>query len=142
MPSVAIKNGPATSWGNIEFVLFGFPVDLITKIELKHSQNKENLWGAGYEPVQRGHGKVEYTAGITMYFDQWKAIIAASPQRNPLLIDPFDITIIYTQGNNNIPTGIVDILRYCEFTDSPMNVNQGDTKILVDIPLIVGKIDR
>ncbi|OPZ93428.1 MAG: hypothetical protein BWY74_01124 [Firmicutes bacterium ADurb.Bin419] len=139
---VAIIDGPAIGWGNIEFVLFGNPVRQITKIEFKHSQTKENLYGSGYEPIHRGYGKVEYTGSIELYIDEWKRIIAASPERNPLKIKPFDITIVYTVKNTNIPTGQVDILRECEFTESNMSTASGDTKILVSVPLIIGGIDR
>lgn len=139
---VAIIDGPAIGWGNIEFVLFGNPVRQITKIEFKHSQTKENLYGSGYEPIHRGYGKVEYTGSIELYIDEWKRIIAASPERNPLKIKPFDITIVYTVKNTNIPTGQVDILRECEFTEDSMSTASGDTKILVSVPLIIGRIDR
>ena len=139
---VAIIDGPAIGWGNIELVLFGNPVRQITKIEFKRSQTKENLYGAGYEPIHRGYGKVEYSGSIELYMDEWKSIIAEAPQRDPFLIQPFDITIVYTVKSTNIPTGQVDILRYCEFTEDSMNTASGDTKILVSVPLIIGRIDR
>ena len=139
---VAIIDGPAIGWGNIEFVLFGNPVRQITKIEFKRSQKKENLYGAGYEPIHRGYGPVEYTGSIELYIDEWKRIIAASPERNPFLIQPFDITIVYTVKSTNIPTGQVDILRQCEFSEDSMSTASGDTKILVSVPLIIGGIDR
>ena len=139
---VAIIDGPAIGWGNIEFVLFGNPVRQITKIEFKRSQKKENLYGAGYEPIHRGYGKVEYTGSIELYIDEWKRIIASAPERNPFLIQPFDITIVYTVKSTNIPTGQVDILRQCEFSEDSMSTASGDTKILVSVPLIIGGIDR
>lgn len=139
---VSIIDGPAIGWGNIEFVLFGNPVRQITKIEFKRSQKKENHYGSGYYPMRRGYGQVEYTGSIELYIDQWKRIIAESPQRDPFLIQPFDITIVYTVKSTNIPTGQVDILRECEFTEDSMSTASGDTKILVSVPLIIGGIDR
>lgn len=139
---VAIIDGPAIGWGNIEIVILGSPLRQVTKLEFKRSQTKENLYGAGYEPIHRGYGKVEYAGSIELYIDEWKRIIAASPERNPSLIQPFDITIVYTVKSTNIPTGQVDILRYCEFTEDSMSTASGDTKILVSVPLIIGRIDR
>jgi hypothetical protein len=139
---VAIIDGPAIGWGNIEIVILGSPLRQVTKLEFKRSQTKDNLYGSGYEPMRRGYGKVEYTGSIELYIEEWKRIIAASPQRNPFLIQPFDITIVYTVKSTNIPTGQVDILRYCEFTEDSMSTASGDTKILVSVPLIIGGIDR
>ena len=139
---VAIIDGPAIGWGNIEIVLFGTPIRQVTKLEFKTSQKKENLYGSGYEPIHRGYGQVEYSGSIEMYIDEWKRIIAASPQRRPFLIQPFDITIVYTVKSTNIPTGQVDILRECEFIENNMSTASGDTRILVSVPLVIGGIDR
>jgi hypothetical protein len=139
---VTIIDGPAIGWGNIEIVIFGFPLRQVTKLEFKRSQKKENLYGSGYKPIHRGYGQVEYTGSIELYIDEWKRIIASSPERNPFLIQPFDITIVYTVKSTNIPTGQVDILRECEFSEDSMSTASGDTKILVSVPLIIGGIDR
>ena len=139
---VSIIDGPAIGWGNIEIVLFGTPIRQVTKLEFKTSQKKENLYGSGYEPIHRGYGIVEYSGSIEMYIDEWKRIIAASPQRRPFLIQPFDITIVYTVKSTNIPTGQVDILRECEFIENNMSTASGDTRILVSVPLVIGSIDR
>lgn len=139
---VSIIDGPAIGWGNIEIVLFGTPIRQVTKLEFKTSQKKENLYGAGYEPIHRGYGIVEYSGSIEMYIDEWKRIVAKAPQRRPFLIQPFDITIVYTVKSTNIPTGQVDILRYCEFSEDNTSTASGDTRILVSVPLVIGGIDR
>lgn len=135
----ALVNGINYSWVNITFNLFGVPVTGITKIEYKRSQKKDNNYGAGSQPVSRGYGNYEYEGSIELYTDEWKRIIAASPNRDPLSIPPFDIQVVFAGA------GIAadkDVLRAVEFKEDPLSSSQGDTKILCTIPLIIGLIER
>lgn len=132
-------NGVTYDWGSISFVPFGVPMVGITKIDYKETQKKENLYGWGRKPIARGYGNFEYEGSIEVYLDEWKRIIAAAPSRSPLDIPPFDIPVVYS-GKGTLPTR--DILRAVEFMENPFTVGQGDTKILVTIPLIIAAIDR
>jgi len=132
-------NGVSYGWGNIQLVLFGVPVVGITKIDYKAKQTKENIYGSGYKPVSRGYGKYEYEGSIEIYTEEWKRIIAASPNRDPLSIAPFDIEIVFA-GNRVAPDK--DSLKMCEFLENPLSSSEGDTSIKVSIPLIIGDIVR
>jgi hypothetical protein len=134
-----LVNGVNYDWGNITLVLFGVPVIGIKKINYKRSQKKENNYGWGREPVSRGYGNFEYEGDIDIYTDEWKRIIAASPNRNPLEIPWFDIPVVFG-GVGVLPTK--DVLRAVEFMEDPLAASQGDTSLIVTIPLIIGKIDR
>ena len=134
-----LVNGVNYSWSNIKLVLFGVPVIGITAIEYKRKQTKENNYGMGNEPVSRGYGKKEYEGKITLYRDEWNAIIAAAPSRDPLDIPWFDIQVSFS-GTRVQPA--LDVLRACEFLEDPFTVAQGDTKIMVEIPIIIGLIDH
>jgi hypothetical protein len=127
------------SWGSVTLTLFGVPVIGITKISYKRTQKKENNYGWGQEPISRGYGNKEYEGSIELYTDEWKRIIAASPDRDPTLIPWFDIPVVFG-GTRLLPDR--DILRAVEFLEDPLEASQGDTKLLVTIPLIIGKIDR
>jgi hypothetical protein len=132
-------NGVSYGWGNIQLVLFGVPVVGITKIDYKSKQNKENLYGAGYKPVSRGYGKYEYEGSIEIYTEEWKRIIAAAPNKDPLSIAPFDIQVVFL-GDRVSPNK--DVLKMCEFLENPLSSSEGDTSIKVTIPLIIGDILR
>jgi hypothetical protein len=132
-------NGVGYSWANVKLVLFGVPVIGITHIEYKRKQKKENHYGMGTEPIQRAYGNKEYEGKITLYRDEWNAIIAAAPSRDPLDIPFFDIQVSFA-GTRVLP--VLDVLRACEFTEDPFTVAQGDTKIMVEIPLIIGLIEH
>ena len=134
-----IINGINYSWANITLNLFGVPVVGITKIDYKRKQKKENNYGIGSQPVSRGYGNYEYEGSIELYLDEWKRIIAAAPNRDPLLIPPFDIQVVYA-GRGIIADK--DVLKAVEFTEDNFTANQGDTKLMVTIPIVIGLIER
>jgi hypothetical protein len=136
---IPLINGINYSWSTISLVLFGVPVVGITKIEYKRKQKKENNYGAGSQPTSRGYGNYEYEGSIELYVDEWKRIIASSPGRDPLAIPPFDIQVVFA-GAGITPEK--DVLRSVEFMEDPLTANQGDTKLMVTIPLIIGLIDK
>lgn len=139
MPVTPLINGINYSWANVSLVLFGVPVVGITKIDYKRKQKKENNYGFGQQPISRGYGNYEYEGSIELYLEEWKAIIAAAPSRDPLLIAPFDIQVVY--GGSRVVAD-KDVLRSVEFMEDPLGTNQGDQKILVNIPLIIASIER
>lgn len=132
-------NGVNYSWANVQMILFGNLLIGVTKISYKSKQAKENNYGFGSAPISRGYGNYEYEGSIEMYTDEWKKIIAASPGRDPLKIAPFDIPVIF--GGSRVQAD-KDILKYVEFLENPLEANQGDTKLLVTIPIIIGGIER
>lgn len=111
----------------------------ILDINYKRKQKKVNNYGSGMEPVSRGYGNIEYEGSIEMYLEEWKNIVAASPNRDALAIPSFDITIQY---GDNISSIEVDILRNVEFMEDPFEGKQGDEKLTVKVPLIIGRIER
>ena len=137
--ATVIKNGVNYSWGNITLILFNIPIIGITKISYKRKQTKENNYGVGFEPTSVGYGNIEYEGSIDIYLDEWKKIIAAAPNRDALAIPPFDIPVVY--GGTRI-TADKDTLNYCEFMEDPLEASQGDTKLIVTIPLRIGGISR
>jgi len=134
-----LVNGVAYSWSSIQFVLFGVPVVGITNIEYKRKQAKTNNYGVGTKPVSRGYGKEEYEGSIEIYLDEWKKIIAAAPNNDPLNIGWFDIPVLY---GNSIADATMDRLQAVEFMEDPFNAKQGDTSLTVKLPLIIGGINR
>lgn len=132
-------NGINYSWSNISVILFGAPVTGIVSIDYKATQKKENNYGAGNEPVSRGYGAKEYEGSIELYVDTWKQIIAAAPNRDPMQIAPFDIQVAFAGASGG---ATVDALKMVEFMEDPLTASQGDTKLTVKIPLIIGAIKR
>lgn len=141
MAVTPLINGINYSWGNIKLVLFGVPVVGITKITYKTKQKKENQYGMGYEPISRGYGNKEYEGSIEIYTDELKRIIASAPNRDLMAIPPFSIQVLFEDpASGTFLTQ--DTLAMCEFTEEGLDASQNDTKLLVSLPLVIGKITR
>jgi hypothetical protein len=138
MPAlVTLPNGVNESWINQSVILFGVPLLGITKLTISANQTKENNYGMGAEPISRGYGRKEYSGSMTVYFDELKRILSASPNRNLLDIPMFDIPIIFASSRTS-PYKV--ILKAVEFTTNGIDHSEGDTKILTEIPLVIGGI--
>ena len=136
---VVMRNGINYAWGGITPIMFGTIPIGFTKITYNETQVKENKYGWGNKPISRGHGNFEYTGEVEMYLDEWKQIISSSPDRNPLNIPPFDITVMFGTSAQNLTK---DQLLYVEFTENPLDAKQGDSALIVKIPIIIGDIKR
>ncbi len=136
-PFVPLINGKAHEWADITLVLFGVPVAGITAISYKMKQEMENNYGAGNRPVSRGHGNVMPEASITLLAEEVEAITAQAPERNLMAIPEFDVVVAYLP-EGGVP--VQHVIKYCRFTENSRDVKQGDKKIEVQIPLIVGDI--
>lgn len=136
----ALINGINYSWANITLILFGNPIFGITKIKYHRKQKKENNFGAGPYATSRGYGNVEPECSLELYQDEWRNIIQASPGKDPFLIPPFDFTVLFGEINGlDIQE---DVIRAGEFNEDGFDANQGDTKLLISVPLIVGMIEH
>jgi hypothetical protein len=133
----AMVNGINYDWGSIEVVLFGTTLVGVTKINYSKKQEKTNNHGAGYDPVSRGHGKIDSSGTIEVYQDELRAIIAAAPNNDILAIPPFSIIVVMGGSGVNVTK---DVLKFCEFTEQAMAAATGDTKLLVTLPIVVGDV--
>lgn len=127
------------AWATVEFAPFGVPLIGIVNIDYKEVMEKVNNYGKGQRPVGRGYGRLTYDASIEVYQEEWKAIIASRTDRKPLNIPWFDVTCTYGNDPTNLTT---DILRACEFKENPFVSKEGDTRMTIKIPLIIGDLDR
>lgn len=137
--ATALINNVNYSWVDITVIGLGAPFIQITKISYKSKQAKTNNYGKGAEPVSRGYGKIEYEASMELYTDEWKRIIAASPERDPLKMPAFEIRVTFA-APGTVPT--TDVLNNVEFLENPFDGSEGDEKLLVTIPLIIAGINR
>lgn len=139
MPVTPLINGVAYSWANIKVNLFGVPVIGITEVSWNRKQKKENNYGSGINPISRGYGNIEPEASISIYWDEWRRIIDASPSKDPLSIVPFDIQVLFGGSQVNFKQ---TNLRSCEFLEDPFEAKQGDNKLIIKLPLIVALIEH
>lgn len=137
--AVILIQGVSYSASNFNNIAFGVPVIGITALSYTRKQVKENNYGLGIEPISRGYAQASYEGSITVYREWWQSVINAAPNKDPLSIPAFDWTINY--GNLNQPL-IIETLQAFEFLEDGVKVSAGDTKLLMDIPVIFAGIKR
>jgi hypothetical protein len=134
-------NGKGYSWNSIRLNILGRTIVGVTAIEYDDPETKENIYGAGKHPVERGEGNVEPEASITLLRSEGFAIEEAAKQAGITRIQDipmFDITVAFLNGTKQV----THVLRGCEFTNNPFSGKQGDTKLEGKYDLCVGGIDR
>lgn len=137
MPVTPLINGTSYNWANIKFTMFGSIIIGITEIDYDRKQKKENQYGWGTEAISRGYGNIENSGSITVYEEEWRRIIKAAGNFDPLSIPPFAISVLF--GNSQLDYH-EDQLNMCEFTDDSFTAKQNDTKLMRKLPLIIGSI--
>lgn len=131
-------NGINYSWGDVTLIILGVPIVGFQGIEIKSKQEKTNNYGQGNEPISQGFGRKEYEATIKgVYYDELRPLIAAAPDKDLLKLAPSDFTILVV-SQNGIPSKLT--LKYASFIETPFSVNEGDTKIINDLPLLIAGI--
>jgi hypothetical protein len=138
MPTTLV-NGINYSWSNIKFNFFGVPLIGITDIDYGRKMKKDNNYGWGQDPISRGYGNIENEGSISIYWDEWRKIIAAAPTNDPLFILPFDIQVLFGSSSLNFKQ---DTLRACEFDDDPFTAKQGESKFILRLKLTIGRIEH
>ncbi len=134
---VPMINGRVYSWADLVINILGVVVTGVTAISYKSKRDKENVYGAGAEPVGRGYGNKTYEGSITLHVDEIAAIEAASPSGSLDDIPPFTIVVSYQPETGPIKT---EKLKFCEFMENSRAWKQNDTKGEVEIPLVIGSI--
>jgi hypothetical protein len=136
--AAVLVNGISYGWGSIVFPVGGVPIVGVTKINYKAMQAKDNVYGAGYDPVSRGYGNKTYEGSITIKREELNRLILAAPGKDITNIAPFDIPVIYADGTRVDPR--TDLLKAVEFKGFDLTANQGDTSIDVQLDLVIGKV--
>lgn len=131
-------NGVEPSWADLTVNIAGTPVIGITKIDYNEKQTKENIYGAGQQPVSRGYGNIEPSGSITLLRSEVEAIREAAPAGRLCDIAAFDIIVAHIPLNGG--RIITHRLLSCEFTEDANSLSQGDVKNETAFPLIVGQI--
>ncbi len=134
-------NGVNYSWENSNIVIFNVPLVGITKISIKSKQTKDNNYGQGSVPISVGYGNKEYEMSISIYFDELVKWINAVSNGDILDIPYFDFPMVLANKSARAVVPQKVIVRAAEFLESPFEVAQGDTKVIVDIPMRIAGVD-
>ncbi len=133
-------NGTAYSWSQIRVNINGTPLIDITSISYKTVQEKTDNYGQGNRPTSRGRGRKTVEASITLRLGELEALRNSAPNRDILDVPPFDISVAFIPENNGVI--VAHSLKNAEFLEDPVEANEGDNEVLVEVPLIVSHIEH
>jgi hypothetical protein len=135
--NVPLINGKAYSWAAITVILAGAPLIGITSISYSDDTEKENGYGQGSMPIDRGEGNYKAESSLTIRAGENEALIAKAANGRIQDLGVFDIIVQYLVGTKRIKHTI----RNAEFTGNKRDVKQGDKIIDVEHTLIISHID-
>lgn len=130
-------NGREYGWADIVVNIGGVPVTGITAIKYSEEMDKENVYGAGRNPVSRGYGRVKSTASITLLSGTVMALEAKAPKKQLYRIAPFSIVVSYQPEAGPIVT---KILKNAEFKKTEFDWKEGDMSKPIELELIISHI--
>lgn len=130
-------NGREYGWADIVVNIGGVPVTGIRAIKYDEEMEKENIYGAGRNPVSRGYGRVKSTASITLLAGTVMALKAKAPKGQLFRIAPFSVTVSYQPDAGAIVT---HILKNSEFKKSAFDWKEGDMSKEIELELIISHI--
>lgn len=130
-------NGREYGWADIATAIGGVPTVGITAIDYEEEMEKENIYGAGRNPVSRGYGRVKSTASITLLTSTVMALKARAPKGQLFRIAPFSIIVSYQPDAGPM---VVHVLKNCEFKKNKFDWKEGDMKKEIQLELIISNI--
>jgi hypothetical protein len=135
--NVPLINGKAYSWACITFLAAGANITGITAITYGDETEKENGYGAGQMPVDRGEGNYIPEASMTLKANEIEKIIDQSPTGRIQDFGVFDVIVEYLVGT----VRKTHKLRNVEFTGHKRDIKQGDKQIESECPLVISHIE-
>lgn len=118
--------GKVYDWGSISMEVLGDYQIGVDSIDIKHTQDSLNIYGAGQLPIGYYNKNEEFSASIGFLYDQFSSIIAAALAEGltPMQIPPFSINM--TLGSTADP--LVPYQQYtllcCRFKSSNFTAKQ------------------
>ncbi|MDO4763836.1 MAG: hypothetical protein Q4A00_05590 [Flavobacteriaceae bacterium] len=130
-------NGREYGWADIACNIGGVPVTGIVAIKYGEEMEKENIYGAGRNPISRGYGRVKSTASITLLSGTAFALKRKAKNGQLHRIAPFPITVSYQPDAGPM---VVHILKNCEFKKVEFDWKEGDMSKAIEFELIISHI--
>jgi len=131
-------NGREYGWADIVVNISASPIIGIRAVKYEEEQEKENIYGAGRNPVSRGYGRVKTTGSITLLSPTVFALQAVAPKGKLHNIAPFPIVVSYQPETGAI---VKHVLKNCEFKKTTFDWKEGDMSKEIELELVISHIE-
>jgi len=134
-------NSEEYAYKDLQVVMLGRPIVGLRGIKYTVKQEKSNIYGAGKQPIARSRGNVTYEGEVKILMSELRALLVSqgNPAKGVIAIQPFDVICALAPEIGETVT--TDILKYCEFTECSIDMNQGDQMFEVTLPIVIGNIE-
>ncbi len=138
MAGLVLKNGVTVGTGNVSTVIGGVVITGIRSLSFDFEQEKGNVEAFQLDPIARERKLRKYTGGaMEILLEEWKAIVAAAPNRDPFQIGMFELPIVY--DGNVLPS---DVLNNVEFAKVGRTYKSGDGAIWQTVSFVYAGINQ
>ena len=134
--AIPLINGRAYDYAQIQVTILGVPVAGISAISYTEEQEKVNNFGAGSNPVSRGHGAKNASGSVTVSMNDVEAIRDAALGGSLLAIPSFDISVTFL----NAQKVVTHVLKNVEFLNDGVEASQGDTNLERSFDVVLSHI--
>ncbi len=134
-----IKNTYEYDWADVEIQFLGRKIVGARGVKYKTEMEKEEIFGAGREPLAIGRGNKKYSGELTILQSELEVLQKAVGAATILDIPDFDIVVSYAPKDGG-PI-VTDIIRGAQFTEVEKGMSQGDKQMEVTLPFIALGID-
>ncbi len=137
-------NSQEFEWSNVNVFMLDRLVTGIQGISYSVKQEKEFVYGQGKNPRAIQSGNRSYEGEIKVLQSELEALIKSARDRDILKLR-FDIIVSYVPGLEtgeasavlaSAPKLVTDVLKFCEFSEIPKSLSQGDKMMEVALPIM------
>ena len=129
-------NGRAFDFAQIVVNVLGVPLASVSAISYTEEQEKVNNFGAGSNPVSRGHGTKNASGSMTISMNDVEAIRDAVEGGSLLSVPSFDVVVTYV----NLQKTVTHTLKNVEFLNDGVEATSGDTDLQRSFDVVMSHI--
>lgn len=139
MADIKAFNSEEYGFVDLQVLMLGRPIVGLRGIRYKEMQEKKNTHGSGRKPIARTRGAIDYEGSVKILLSELRALLQSQGNGASIVgIKPFDVVATYAPKVGDVIT--TDRLAYVEFTECEVKVDQGDTEVVIELPIIIGDI--
>jgi hypothetical protein len=127
------------SWAELTIALGGRIVTGVKEVEYTEKVEKEALFGRGAKAHAIMRGNHTFEGKLSLWQSELEALVESAPDKDIMKLN-FDIIVSYVPLDGGII--VVDTLTGCEFSELKKGMKQGDTNMVVELPIIFLDVKR
>lgn len=127
-------NSKQYEWADLMLYIGGKEVTGIRGVKYSEKQEKEAIYAKGSQPHSIQRGNIAYEGEVTLLQSEYETLRAAG--NGSILGLSVSMTVSYGDNDSTGSVVLTDELQFCEFTEAPKELKQGDKMMEITLPFI------